>query len=105
MSGRRTRWFTAKVEAHRVVIAVSPRLLADAVRRLLQLGGITTVEPATASRSDIAVVSPGRESEVDTQVVITLAADSSTAPPDGCALVRDLAGLRTALAGAGLPLH
>lgn len=85
-----------------MVLAVSPRLLADAVRRALEAGGIATVEVGSGPGDDVevavvevAVVSAGREAEVRARTVITLAGDGD----DGALRVHDLAGLRAALSG------
>ena len=81
----------------RVVVAVSPQLLADAVRRALAASGIETVDVSERSgrRADVAVVSAGREGDVDAVRVLTLSGDGDAGAAPG--RVVDLASLRTAL--------
>lgn len=86
-----------------VVVAVSPRLLADAVRRALGAVGVATVDvsDAAAVAADVAVVSPGREPDVHVRTVLTLSEDAEPSPrPDR---VVDLAGLHRALASLRRP--
>lgn len=80
-----------------VVVAVSPRLLSDAVRRTLDLDGIRTVEAGSAEAdADVAVVTTGREAEVSARRVITLSTGDGASQDWGS--ISDLAGLRAALA-------
>ncbi len=82
-----------------VVVAVTPRLLCDAVRRALQLDGIASheAEDGLAVRYDVAVVSAGREQDVRARTVITLAGEGDAVDADR---VADLVTLRAVLADA-----
>ena len=88
---------TGPVQQAQVVVAVSPQLLSDAVRRTLDLDGIATSDAAAPGRADVAIVTAGREDEVSARVVITLVADAPGTTHDEVH-VRDLGQLRAALA-------
>ncbi len=80
-----------------IVVALTPKLLSDAVRRLLELDGRPTVEVVAgdARTYDIAVVSPGREQQVRALSIVTLAGDDPEPLPGA---VLDVAQLRRRLA-------
>ena len=81
-----------------VVVAVSPRLLSDAVRRTLDLDGIpSSLVGEQTTPVDVAIVTSGREPEVEAEAVITLASDPA-GPERAALLVADLPELRAALA-------
>ena len=90
---------TSRMSPPSVVVAVSPRLLSDAVRRTLDLDGIATSEASDGvGHVDIAIVTSGREPEVDAESVITLVSDEPGAAAAADVQVVDLNQLRTALA-------
>lgn len=87
-----------------IVVALTPQLLSDAVRRVLELDGQPTVEAIVGDLRTygIAVVSPGREQQVRAATVVTLA-DDGLAPLPGT--VHDVAQLRRRLAELRTPDH
>lgn len=80
-----------------MVVVVSPRLLGDTVRRVLSLAGFTCTGGTDGRRAVVAVVSAGRETEVDARHVITLAGEGVRQSADEGTVVH-LADLRAALA-------
>lgn len=68
-------------ECPRVVVAVSPRLLGDLVVRVMALAGYDVVDVDLVARecepTPVAVVSPGRETHVAADVVLTLPREGS----------------------------
>jgi len=82
------------VAGKRVIVAVSPPLLADALCRALAQDGMTvsTVDevPLPDQPYDVAVVTPGREQEVRAAHVVTVPAEGSgAAGPTSLALLRE----------------
>ena len=72
------------MDGRRVVVAVTPRLLGDALCRALAQDGfrVVTAGGSADGAYDVAIVSPGRETDVVAARVITV----DGGPPDLAAL-------------------